>query len=185
MGRIWSAVGLAVFVAGCGIISGLDGLGVTDATDASCATCTDAGTNIDVVPPIDDAATDSGDANPLIAPGSLVACGQFTCKGQTPYCCRSSGTATGFSYNCIPSSQACLGLIIRCDSQDDCASGQVCCFGGYADGGCVVANNVQCAEPGKCTALTNGILCNDAGQCASKQSCSPSACSLPGYDVCK
>jgi hypothetical protein len=109
-------------------------------------------------------------------PGRIV-CGANTCVLPNRACCvRATGPA------CIEVLEVdCLGLLIHCDSSNDCRAGTICCAT-IAD---AAVNSVRCVAPVDCAGPGQTELCDpsDPDACAT---CMPAADPLPaGYHVCK
>lgn len=96
-----------------------------------------------------------------------VFCGYLGYCDLNEKCCYASGSAaqctTGLCNNAIG-----IDLLVSCDENSDCATGEVCCVGLYASGGtisCVPSadcSNMLCGSP----AITEGgvALCQPRGQ---------------------
>jgi hypothetical protein len=75
----------------------------------------------------------------------------------------------------------CTGLLIHCDSANDCATGEVCC----ATIGDAGVASVRCEAPIDCAAPGKVLLCDptDPNDCST---CEPAAPPLPaGYHQCR
>jgi hypothetical protein len=119
---------LAASAAGCGIVSGLDGLGVGEAGVDATAPPDGSDDVADVVTANDaneDAVID-GPAPVLDASGH-IACGPNLVCGSPADCCASMSGADNFTYTCALGCPP--GVIqLACDDKTDCPQGDNCCF---------------------------------------------------------
>jgi hypothetical protein len=109
-------------------------------------------------------------------PAGRIACGASTCVLPLRACCvRSSGPA------CIePAEVVCSGVLIQCDSSNDCRLGTICCAT-VID---AALDSVRCELPADCAAPGQVELCDPSDPTACT-TCAPAAAPLPaGYHAC-
>ena len=175
MRATWIIAVLAAAAGGCELVSGLDRLSVGDASTAdACSTC-DAGS--------DQSALDARSDGDSASDGALsIQCGDASCTHGV--CCRSSPNGAVQSYTCMDSSQACAGVAIPCDSENDCPGGQICCA---VPTGTSCSFSIECIDAPTCFAGAGSQeLCSSTNPtCADPQKkCGPYQC-LIGYSSCQ
>ncbi len=150
-----------------------------EASDASTAgDARDGVSATDGLPMGDGLATSDGLAEADVSrPPGRVACGASMCVLPNRACCvRATGPV------CIEVLEVdCLGLLIHCDSSNDCRVGTICCAT-IAD---AAVNSVRCVAPTDCAGPGQTELCDptDPEACAT---CMPGSDPLPaGYYVCR
>lgn len=106
---------------------------------------------------------DGGPPNPG-TPGK-ISCGSRSCNVGSEFCC-----AGALAPDCLPNGDICVvATVIRCDGNEDCAVGTVCCA--------VDLETVECRP----TCATD-VVCTSTGTCATGQCTKP----FPlGYKGCQ
>lgn len=99
-------------------------------------------------------------------------------------CCYSGGGDAGPSFVCQTSAASCPTLTIRCDSNNDCASGQVCCLSSKL---LVNESSATCKAAGDCQKSTSdaGVTTSFATQLCDPTKTSPTECVYPAGSSCK
>jgi hypothetical protein len=98
------------------------------------------------------------------------------CWGPAETCCAGwSGDGGAPKYSCKATSCGVGAVAMNCDSIDDCATGNVCCFSG-SHGACMAAE--KCSGEQLCDPLSSAV------QCPSGYTCKNSS-SLSGVYVCR
>jgi hypothetical protein len=123
---------------------------------------------------------DAGDAwleSDATRPAGEIACGNATCVLPLRACC-----VRGNDLSCIEVAAVdCGGVLIHCDSSNDCRAGAICCAT-VIDG---ALSSVRCDEPVECTAPGQSELCDPADPNACS-TCAPAAAPFPaGYHACR
>lgn len=104
-------------------------------------------------------------AAPSSNPGE-IACGKATCKVGNEVCCSLQGACEPIPKTGVPGDACEAGHTFRCDSRDDCASGELCCWlhGDPADVTMCIAG--RCPETEACygrSGCAAGFSCKKQG----------------------
>ncbi|MBE7482431.1 MAG: hypothetical protein HS104_20920 [Polyangiaceae bacterium] len=123
---------------------------------------------------------------PVVGVAGSVWCGEAAPKcslANGGKCCYSSGDA-GPSFVCQASAASCSTLTIQCDSNNDCASGQVCCLISKLLN---PSSSATCKATSECekTTLDGGATTTFATQLCDPTKTSPTECVYPAGASCK
>ncbi len=137
---------------------------------------------------------------PVKPADSKIQCGTSTCSAQTQLCCYHVGNTTK-QYECVSALSDCQGtndVPVNCSNGDNCASqgnpGYICC----AQTGGPPNPSLQCGNSTSAASVACQATCDiqqgefEVGCSVQLQNCHDnnltcalSACSLPGFDICR